>query len=213
MPGQLSALSYGSGTAPDPFLGYSPAGKVPMRAPAASRGSGPGGPFAIPFHSAESMTHDSRSSAQSGTRGAQMLLARGQASGVGLDSAYRTNTSEVNKSPGSMLSRTAASCVGTMMDRDALEEALDDVFEHRILFLGRFEIYSQARAARRSGATPSACVCRSDATTTSACVCRSDAAASACVCRCGGRCVSPVFGALVWSGGGLGGARMKPRQV
>jgi hypothetical protein len=31
------------------------------------------------------------------------------------------------------------------MDSESLEEALDDIYDRRILFLGRFELYSQVR--------------------------------------------------------------------
>lgn len=35
---------------------------------------------------------------------------------------------------------------GQVMDREGLEEALDEIYDHRILFLGRFELYGQVRA-------------------------------------------------------------------
>lgn len=61
------------------------------------------------------------------------------------DSAYRTYQSE-NKS----ITQQSASnydynhtYVGGNMDGEYLEEALDDIYERRILFLGRFELYSQ----------------------------------------------------------------------
>lgn len=34
---------------------------------------------------------------------------------------------------------------GQVMDREGLEEALDEIYDHRILFLGRFELYGQVR--------------------------------------------------------------------
>jgi erythromycin esterase-like protein len=61
------------------------------------------------------------------------------------DSAYRTYQSQEN----TMTNRSAASYtrapshVGEKMDGDCLEEALDDIYDRRILFLGRFELYSQ----------------------------------------------------------------------
>lgn len=39
-----------------------------------------------------------------------------------------------------------ANSVSTKMDCENLEEALDDIHESRILFLGRFELHSQVRA-------------------------------------------------------------------
>lgn len=38
---------------------------------------------------------------------------------------------------------------GQVMDREGLEEALDEIYDHRILFLGRFELYGQVH--RRVG--------------------------------------------------------------
>lgn len=57
------------------------------------------------------------------------------------DSAYRLR-SETKTHTGVQLS-SASSQVGGKMGGDDLEEALDDIYERHILFLGRFELYSQ----------------------------------------------------------------------
>lgn len=61
------------------------------------------------------------------------------------DSAYRTYThnSGDKTQPTQINSVRMASQAGARMDRDSLEEALDDIYDQRILFLGRFELYSQ----------------------------------------------------------------------
>ena len=63
-----------------------------------------------------------------------------------------------------MSSRTGHSGTrGQVMDREGLEEALDEIYDHRILFLGRFELYSQVQppppipAHHRTAPAPSPC--------------------------------------------------------
>ena len=62
--------------------------------------------------------------------------------GANNDSAYRTFYSESKSRMGTPLNGVASDVGGKMRGED-LEEALDDIYERRILFLGRFELYSQ----------------------------------------------------------------------
>jgi hypothetical protein len=69
------------------------------------------------------------------------------AGGSQSDSAYGTYCSQekttTNRSVGSV--PRVREQVGGKMDSESLEEALDDIYDRRILFLGRFELYSQVR--------------------------------------------------------------------